>query len=473
MNINLANIDFCPGGKSATLTETNAEILLTETEKVIVPPEGTDGFNKVTITHAPVEESVSATITENGTHTITPSAGFGAMFGVSVDVNIPSTSKTEVAKDIVITENGNTTYTPNEGEVFNRVSVDVNVPIKTEVAKDIVITENGKTTYVPDTGKVFNSVSVDVNVPSSSSGYLVPTADEEGLRQLGWDDDDIKFFKESNLQPPEFADMFKVSAANIALKDRITSYNTLLQVLSSPTDAPNLKFVPKFDASADTSFEEAFFVNYYIIGIPKLDTSHVVNFIHAFSDCYNLVAIPSMVLTGDSDGGNDPWISNDYSLKRVADLNIGKASSLSSPFQNCYSLIYAPNITSTASYVSMDDAFYGCYGLRYIPKYNFEVDITGNSFANCKQLTYVGGFSRIKATHIGSSKSNTVVNFSSSELLTHESLLNILNSLDYYTIGSGLNEQPGGQTLILGTTNLNKLTSAEKAIATNRGWKLQ
>ena len=95
MNINLANIDFCPGGgKSATLTETTAEILLTETEKVIVPPEGTDGFNKVTITHAPVEESVSATITENGTHTITPSEGFGAMVGVSVDVNVPKSDYT-------------------------------------------------------------------------------------------------------------------------------------------------------------------------------------------------------------------------------------------------------------------------------------------------------------------------------------------------------------------------------------------
>ena len=305
MNINLANIDFCPGEGGGTPSEvklapTTAEILLTETEKVILPPTGIDGFNKVTITHAPVEESVSTTITSNGTHTIAPSEGFGAMFGVNVDVNVPS--KTEVAKDIVITENGNTTYTPSEGEVFNSVSVDVNVPsktevakniaitkngnttytpnvgevfnrvnvdvngpIKTEVAKNITITENGNTTYTPNEGEVFNSVSVDVNVPSSSSGYLVPTADEEGLRQLGWDDDDIKFFKESNLQPPEFADMFKVSEANIALKDRITSYATLLEVLGSATDAPNLKFVPKFDASADTSFEEVFYGNNYII----------------------------------------------------------------------------------------------------------------------------------------------------------------------------------------------------------------
>ena len=157
MNINLANIDFCPGEGGGTPSEvklapTTAEILLTETEKVILPPTGIDGFNKVTITHAPVEESVSTTITSNGTHTIAPSEGFGAMFGVNVDVNVPS--KTEVAKDIVITENGNTTYTPSEGEVFNSVSVDVNVPSKTEVAKNIAITKNGNTTYTPNVGEV-------------------------------------------------------------------------------------------------------------------------------------------------------------------------------------------------------------------------------------------------------------------------------------------------------------------------------
>ena len=163
MNINLANIDFCPGGKSATLTETTAEILLSETEKVIVPPEGTDGFNKVTITHAPVEESVSTTITSNGTHTITPSEGFGAMVGVNVDVNVPS--KTEVAKDITITENGNTTYTPNEGEVFNRVSVDVNVPVKEETTKEVTITSNGLTTITPPAEKTLSKVDVNVNVP--------------------------------------------------------------------------------------------------------------------------------------------------------------------------------------------------------------------------------------------------------------------------------------------------------------------
>ena len=90
MYINLANIDFGgEGGGKAVLQETTIESLLTETTKVVTPPEGVDGFNKVTVTHAPVETLTEATITSNGETTITPSAGFDATFGVKVSVDVP------------------------------------------------------------------------------------------------------------------------------------------------------------------------------------------------------------------------------------------------------------------------------------------------------------------------------------------------------------------------------------------------
>ena len=91
MYINLANIDFggAGTGKKAVLQETTIESLLTETTKVVTPPEGVDGFNKVTVTHAPVETLTEATITSNGETTITPSEGFDATFGVKVNVNVP------------------------------------------------------------------------------------------------------------------------------------------------------------------------------------------------------------------------------------------------------------------------------------------------------------------------------------------------------------------------------------------------
>ena len=96
MYINLANIDFGgEGGGKAVLQETTIESLLTETTKVVTPPEGVDGFNKVTVTHAPVETLTEATITSNGETTITPSAGFDATFGVKVVTNV-STGKLKV-----------------------------------------------------------------------------------------------------------------------------------------------------------------------------------------------------------------------------------------------------------------------------------------------------------------------------------------------------------------------------------------
>lgn len=50
--------------------------------------------------------------------------------------------------------------------------------------------------------------------------------------------------------------------------------------------------------------------------------------------------------------------------------------------------------------------------------------------------------------------------------LTHDSLMSIINALkDYLTIG-------GTHTITLGTVNLAKLTDAEKAIATQKGWTL-
>ena len=47
--------------------------------------------------------------------------------------------------------------------------------------------------------------------------------------------------------------------------------------------------------------------------------------------------------------------------------------------------------------------------------------------------------------------------------LTHDSLMNVINSIQTVT---------SSKTLTLGTTNLAKLTDAEKQIATDKGWTL-
>ena len=52
--------------------------------------------------------------------------------------------------------------------------------------------------------------------------------------------------------------------------------------------------------------------------------------------------------------------------------------------------------------------------------------------------------------------------------LTVQSLMNVINNLyDFRANGESTT-----RTLTLGTTNLNKLTDEQKAVATNKGWNL-
>ena len=54
------------------------------------------------------------------------------------------------------------------------------------------------------------------------------------------------------------------------------------------------------------------------------------------------------------------------------------------------------------------------------------------------------------------------LNLSYCEQLTHDSLMVVINGLQTVT----------GQTLTLGTENLEKLTEEEKRVATDKGWML-
>lgn len=82
-------------------------------------------------------------------------------------------------------------------------------------------------------------------------------------------------------------------------------------------------------------------------------------------------------------------------------------------------------------------------------EYNLE-----NSFRNAKELKNL----TIEGEFIGNN-----LNVSDCTLLTHDSLMSIINHLGTITTA---------KTVTLGSTNLAKLTDAEKAIATGKGWTL-
>ena len=158
-------------------------------------------------------------------------------------------------------------------------------------------------------------------------------------------------------------------------------------------------------------------------------------------------------------------------------------------FANCSSLLSLDlsddffDSPSTAVQTPTTGMFYNCYSLRSVNLPTALSTITNYSgmFYRCSSLTsldFPDGFgSRAYATNAannvfsGCTSLSTItgdlamwVSFSLKDCpLTHESLLNVLNSIQTVT---------GKPTLTLGTNNLAKLTDDEKKIATDKGWIL-
>lgn len=141
---------------------------------------------------------------------------------------------------------------------------------------------------------------------------------------------------------------------------------------------------------------------------------------------------------------------------------------------NINGLFYYAQITEVkpfdTSKCTTAEALFGyCYFLQKIPKLNFE-NITSitSMCGSCSSLEIVGGFENLGKAYNPTYGANVLfyeLNLSYSKKLTHESLMNVINNL--YDIA---NKGVMPQKLVLGSTNLAKLTAEEIAIATNKGW---
>ena len=175
---------------------------------------------------------------------------------------------------------------------------------------------------------------------------------------------------------------------------------------------------------------------------------------------------------------------NDYSyssgrlllqyIKKIPTLNIGNRTSLYDAFAQMYNLLSIEEI-DTSNITNMYGAFRECENLITMPALNAEkVTNIDGVLSYTSSLTNVGGFINLGMAYDTSKEANysnytlqlgRLYMDSYSKNLTHESLMNIINNL-YDIKTKGCN----AQKLILGSTNINKLTSEEIAIATEKGW---
>ena len=330
------------------------------------------------------------------------------------ELPIQSTPKLD-SVDVDITANGSYEYQPSAYGLdgFSGFVANVNVPDSSRLgATTVDINQNGYQEFhaIDFDLDGFSTIGIDVNVPTSGGGGT--KIDVGGLG--------LKFGSSTFSTVPDVFDFTNVTDMN-------SMFNGCF----------NLTTFPQLDTSNVEIMENMFSYCRSLQSIPLLNTSNVITMKSMFSECDKLLSIPQ--------------------------LDTSKVTNMSYMFDGCELLTTIPQL-DTSKATEMNCMFQGCTALESIPLLDFSnaiyasVIINPSYYGDQIHLTDMGGFKNLK------------INFDIQKApnLTVQSLMNVINNL-YDFVGNGSTTT---KTLTLGTTNLDKLTDEQKAVATNKGWQL-
>lgn len=265
-----------------------------------------------------------------------------------------------------------------EGKTFAEYADAVNdIPTGGSIQdeKSVSIDHNGTSFVVPDEG--FDgigrvNISVNVELPGASKSYFDGHVDWDGLRAIGWTDDQIQAYEDN---VPHFAyEDYKyiVSEENKALYGTVNWTN-----LSSYLNDPNLEYMPYSPLEPGTIFinRGVKYAN-YLKAIP--DLPNLVNGFE-FRDCKCLEYIPAFTAkAGDSAFYDCP------KLRTVCPFDV--TGSIYNIFYNGTSITKLPYIDASGV-GNANGAFYKCTNLMDLDIKTTGVQDMGSMFRSCRSLT--------------------------------------------------------------------------------------
>ena len=230
----------------------------------------------------------------------------------------------------------------------------------------------------------------------------------------------------------------------------------------------NLQEVPPIDTSKVTTMSYMFSSCSKLTEVPLLDTSSVTDMNDMFSGCSELTTIP--LFNTSKVTSMNRMFSKCSVIDNLPLLDTSSVTQMNYTFNRCVSLKKIPEL-NTQNVTNFNSTFYNCASLYEVPALNAsKVTDVNQMFIICRKLTNFGGMLNLGEaynTRQPANISNYKLVLNDSPELTHDSLMNIINNL-YDIKTKGCNPQG----LVLGGTNLGKLTSEEIAIATNKGWNV-
>ena len=388
----------------------------------------------------------SIDITSNGRYNVTPDYGYSGLGSVDINVDVqggeplPPIEPVLQEKSIDIISNGSYSVSPDAGvDGLNRVDITVNVPSTSEPklqSKKYDITEDGTYTVLPDEG--YDGLErVDIFAYTGShcdSEETYRTYTRNGTYEITPSNPDYFIRKANvtvNVPSTPYVVPDKMSFAHsefTAFPFDDFDFSQKTNFYSCWRSCISLKEFPLINVSNGTYFGLAWYDCQSLTEFPLLDVSKGTNFVNAWADCYKLTSFPM--------------------------LDLSKGREFDCAWQNCKALTEFPALNLSRG-MSFDNAWNGCSALTTMAQLDLshaEHEGFLNTWKGCSSLTNLGGFGAIKQSF----------SLSNSPKLTVESMMNIINQAA--TIDAG--------TMTFGSTNLAKLTDAQKAVATSKGWTL-
>ena len=252
-------------------------------------------------------------------------------------------------------------------------------------------------------------------------------ADVEGLKAIGWDDDDIAYYQEHGVNWNEEDDEYhKVSDDNKALYGVLNASNY-------KSYSSRIVYMPKIDGIDSGSMA---FNNFQVLVALPLKLQGSTTFFYCFNGCKSLACCPPLDLSQST--AFTEMFTGTSSIQFVPKLTLPKATALDSMFNSSAYMgavtIDAPNATSVGnlfrncyaiSSISLrvksapfnNTAFNGCCTLRALRINAEDVTFTGTPFINCVSLEhcYIQGLA-------------SSVSISNSSLLSNGSILYIIEN---------------------------------------------
>lgn len=232
-------------------------------------------------------------------------------------------------------------------------------------------------------------------------------ADADGLRAIGWTEEDIAYYQENGVNWNEEDDEYhKVSDDNKALYGVLTADN-----IQDYKD--RIVYLPKIDF-AGKSMGGKFKNCNAMVAIPMIDTSSATSFYGTFACCYNLRCLPP--------------------------LNTENVTRVDTAFNSCYNLQFLPPL-NLSKVTTFSQWLQYCYNIKVLNEINNDIAINFAQFiGNDYSLEHILGVNVAKATTLGGTSALPSLitlklkglplnlDVSSSALLSKESLLYIIEN---------------------------------------------